>query len=137
MDSINETISRLKFIGKINKGEKINSKYLFVQSDDIFTKISRTFYYKDNRVNTLSFIKETARESLELVRRLASSEKTSDKEMAKNVLHDLKLSRQGIINIRDTYSDDIKFGCDVDTLVQVVDVCLKEIEENGKKMEYS
>lgn len=132
MESINETMSRLKFIGKINKGEKINSRYLFVQSDDIFTKISRTFYYKDNRVNTLSFIKDTVRESLDLVKRLYTSPKTSDNEMGKNVLQDLKSSRQGIINIRDTYSEDIKFGCDIDTLVQIIDVSIKEIDDTQK-----
>ena len=55
MESDKEVISRLKFIGKIQKGEKINVKYMFVQPKGIATRISRTIINQDNRNNTLNF----------------------------------------------------------------------------------
>ena len=49
-------ISRLKFIGKVQKGDKINVKYMFIQPDGIFTRISRSLINHDNRNNTLNFV---------------------------------------------------------------------------------
>ena len=42
METDKEVISRLKFIGKVQKGEKINVKYMFIQPEGIITRISRT-----------------------------------------------------------------------------------------------
>ena len=43
MDTNKEIVSRLKFIGRIQKGEKINTRHMYVQQDDLTTTISRTF----------------------------------------------------------------------------------------------
>ena len=75
MESDKEVISRLKFISRINGGEKINVRYMFVQQDDIATKISRTLYYKDNRRNALSFIKNTIKRSFEIIKFYKNSNK--------------------------------------------------------------
>ena len=59
MESDKEVMSRLKFIGKVQKGEKINVKYMFVQPEGIATRISRTLINQDNRNNTLNFVRST------------------------------------------------------------------------------
>ena len=59
MDNYQEVISRLKFLCKINRGEKINTKQLFVQQDSFITTFTRTFWNQDNRINTIHFIQET------------------------------------------------------------------------------
>lgn len=132
MESINETISRLKFISKINKGEKINSRHLFVQTDNFLTRLSRMFYNKDNRINTFNFIKETIRDALDLIKRFQVSEKISEKMLKDNIVQDLKTSIQGILNIKDTYAEDIKLGCDIDTLIQYLNASLSEIDSDKK-----
>ena len=58
MDECQDTIN-LKFISKVSKGDKINSKKLLLQSDGIVTKISRSVYNVDNRQNALTFIQNT------------------------------------------------------------------------------
>lgn len=126
----NEVISKLKFISKINKGEKINTRYMFVQQDDLPTKISRTFFNKDNRVNALSFIKNTIDNSFELIRAYSRSEHLFEREMCINILRDLKLAKNGIVNLKDTYITDIKFCCDMDTLLQDIDAKLNELTVN-------
>ena len=56
MESDKEVISRLKFIGKVQKGEKINVKYMFIQPEGIATKISRSLINHCNRQNTLNHV---------------------------------------------------------------------------------
>jgi hypothetical protein len=140
MDLNNEVISRLKFISKINKGEKINTQYMFVQSDTFLTSVSRTFYYKDNRTRTMQFLKSTIMRSFEILQFYASKldnmkETLSDTDLNKtllsnmyeNLLLDISNARIGIVNLKDTYSADIRFCCDIDTLLQDMDVKLASL----------
>jgi len=128
MDTNKEVISRLKFIGKINKDEKINVRYMFVQPDDITTRFSRTFYNKDNRRNTLDFVRTTIDRSFEIISTYMISEKPFEKTMCKNILQDLKATKKGIINLKETYLVDIKFCCDMDTILQDIEAKLSSFE---------
>lgn len=128
MESDKEVISRLKFIGKVQKGEKINVKYMFVQPKGLATKISRTLISQDNRSNTLNFIRETISRTFEILSMYLISQKESQKNICIHVINDLKQSKNGLINIKDTYLDDIKFTCDIDTLLQEIDSKLLEIQ---------
>ena len=38
-----DIIPRIKFIGKIQKGEKINVKHMNIQQDSLITKFTRSF----------------------------------------------------------------------------------------------
>ena len=134
MESDKEVISRLKFIGKIQKGEKINVKYMYVQPEGFMTKISRTLINQCNRHSCLVFIKNTIARSFELVSTYNSSTKECDRIMRINIIKDLKSSKQGILNLKETYKDDLKISCDFDTLIEDMDSKLKEI---GEKLEYS
>jgi hypothetical protein len=131
-DTNSETISDLKFICKIKKGEKINIRYRFVQQDDMLTKISRTFYYKDNRMNTILFITTTIMKCFEIITNYRKSSLTYDKEMVKNIIIDLNSSITGITNIKETYCDDANFGCKLDTLIQDMRARLLSITEENR-----
>ena len=50
--------------------------------------------------------------------------------MCANLINDLKNSKNGLSNLKETYSMDIKFTCDLDTLLQTIDAKLSEIESN-------
>jgi hypothetical protein len=80
MESDKEIISRLKFIGKIQKGEKINVKHMCIQPEGFITTISRTLINQCNRHTCLIFIKNTILKSFEL----AYSYKISHKEYFSN-----------------------------------------------------
>ena len=48
MDANNkETISRLKFIGKIQIGDKINIKDMYLQTDGLLTQVARTIFQEN------------------------------------------------------------------------------------------
>ena len=128
MESDKEVISRLKFIGKVQKGEKINVKYMFVQPEGIVTRISRTLINQCNRSNTLNFIRGTITRTFEIISTYTGSPKQSQRHICSNVIEDLKNAKNGLSNLKDTYLDDIKFTCDIDTLIQEIDAKLSDIE---------
>ena len=127
MESDKEVISRLKFIGKVQKGEKINVKYMFIQPEGIATKISRSLINHCNRQNTLNFVCNTIKRSFEIVKTYKASKIDSHKHIYEHIIQDIDQSKKGIINFKNTYLDDLKMGCDLDTLLQEIDAFLYEI----------
>jgi hypothetical protein len=127
MESNKEIISRLKFIGRLQKGEKINVRRMFVQQDGYVTAISRALINQDNRNNTLSFVQNIITRAFELVTLYERSEKESDHVMCSNLIKDLHNCKGGLSNLKDTYISDIKFCCDMDTFLQLIDARLTDL----------
>lgn len=124
MDSNQEIISRLKFIGKLKKGEKINTRHMYVQPDGFGTSLSRTFMYQDNRGNALNFVQETVSRAFELLVTYERSESESDCVLFKHLIKDLQQATIGLNNLKFTYVSDTKFCCDMDTLLQSINARL-------------
>jgi len=120
MDSNQEIISKLKFIGKIKKGEKINTRHMYVQPDGLSTSIIRTFIYQDNRGNVLNFCQETISRAFELLVTYERSEKNTEQVLFGHLLTDLQQATNGLANLKFTYIADTKFCCDMDTLLQII-----------------
>ena len=125
METNKETLSRLKFLGKIQIGEKINLKYMYVQNDGLLTQISRNIF-QDNRNKTLIFVQDTINKSFEILNCYEKSVKLAERIMCDNIIEDLKNSKKGLINMKETYATDVKFCCDIDTLLQIIDARLTE-----------
>lgn len=126
MDSNRETISRLKFIGKIQIGDKVNIKSMFIQPDGLITQLLRSIN-QDNRNKTLIFIQDTINKTFEILKCYEKSSNIAEQIICKNLLFDLKNSKGGLQNLKETYSLDLKFICDIDTLVQTIDAKLLDI----------
>ena len=120
MNKHQEIISKLKFIGKVRSGEKINVPGMFVQANGLVTKISRTLYSLDNRRNTLNLIKDTIFEVFKIL----------EKESNSNLVDDLINARRGITNLKKTYEGDTKFVCDLETIIESIDSKLLEINHS-------
>ena len=118
MDNYQEVISRLKFLCKINRGEKINTKQLFVVQDSFITTLTRTFWNQDNRINTIHFIQETINKSFDLLHKYIKSNKSDEKQLAKHLIFDLQKVIKGLLNLQYTYMFDTKFVCDIDTIIE-------------------
>jgi len=130
MESDKEVISRLKFIGKVQKGEKINVKYMFVQPEGIATRISRTLINQCNRQNTLNFVRNTIKRTFEIINNYRDSKNDSHRHICGHIIYDLKQSWKGIVNIKSTYINDLKVCCDLDTLLQEIEAFLTTIEND-------
>jgi hypothetical protein len=129
MNSYQEIISRLKFISKLNKGEKINTKQMYVQQEGIATTLSRTFWSQDNRINTINFIHETIKFSFELLHNYDRSDYGPEQEIAKHLVSDLRQVTHGLENLKQTYILDTKFCCDIDTLIEDIKAKLVNYDE--------
>ena len=124
-----EIISRLKFIGRVKKGEKINVKHMYVQPDSITTKITRTFFTHDNRNNTVSFLLNTLSNGFQIINLYLNSKRLSERHQSIHILNDIKNTKLGIQNLKVTYCEDTMFCCTLDTLLQDIDAKLFELEK--------
>jgi len=67
MNSASEDIiPKLKFISRLNKGDKINVKNMYIQPNNFLNRIIRSFFHVDDRTNTLMFVNHTVKKSFEL-----------------------------------------------------------------------
>lgn len=123
MESNKETISRLKFIGRIQIGDKVNLKSMYIQPDGLITQLLRSIN-QDNRSKTLIFLQDTISKTFEILKCYETSMKLSERIMCNNLILDLKNSKSGLHNLKETYIMDVKFVCDIDTLLQSIDAKL-------------
>ena len=127
METKNEILSRLKLIGRLMKGDRLNTRHVFIQPSGYSTSISRTFVNHDNRGNAILFVQGTIDRVFEILKVLEASDKDSDKITFSQILEDIDRAKIGISNLKSTYADDVKTGCDLDILLQSVDSRLREI----------
>ena len=100
---------------------------MYMQTDSLLTQLSRTVF-QDNRNKTLVFLQDTINKAFEIIKCYDKSKKNSDKIMCVNVISDLKNVRQGLKNLKETYIADIKFCCDIDVLLQLIEAKLTETD---------
>lgn len=127
MEGQEEVISRLKFIGCVEKDEKIDTRHVNRQANTLTTKMYRTLLYPDNRVNTLKFIKDIIGRTFEIIQ-LNIHQKNLP--VCQNIISDLIKAKQGILNIKHTYSDDTKFCCDMDVVIENINSKIVFLKEN-------
>lgn len=131
MNTEQEIVSRLKFIGKIKKGEKINTHHMCVQPEGLITNLKRTFWIHDNRNNTLTFVQDTISRSFELLLTYERSDKETEKLLGLKIVKDLRSAITGLQNLKSTYFDDTKFCCDIDTIIEHIEAKLNNYPEDN------
>lgn len=127
MESHEEVISRLKFIGHIQKDEKINVRHVNRQPNTLMTKISRSVIYPDNRTNALKFIKDVITRSFEIIEHYNNN---GNILVSRGIVADLVKARQGILNLKYTYNDDTKFCCDMDVIIENIVSKITSLRDN-------
>lgn len=132
MNSNDDIIPKLKFISRLNKGDKINVKNLYIQPNNFINKISRSFIHVDDRTNTLIFINNTIKKGFELFLHHIDNSNPFDNILCQNILYDLKNSINGLLNLKETYNEDVMFVCKIDSLIEEIDAKLTEISNKYK-----
>lgn len=123
MDFNQEITSKLKVIGKMEKGKKFDPYNMCMQEDCLYTSIIRTMK-KINRWIVLDFCQETIGRSYELLITYERSDKDVDKILYTHLIRDLRNSITGLLNLRFNYSDDVNFCSKVDTLIESIEARL-------------
>jgi hypothetical protein len=129
MESTPEILSRLKLLGHIQKGEKISSRTMVLQPDGWATRLNRMWISPDNRNNTLKLVREIISRSFEILTHNITSQRESEIIQCKLIIQDLMKAQNGLLNLKSTYSDDIKFRCDLDILLQQIVARLAEVRK--------
>jgi len=133
METTHEVITRLKFIGLIRPGEKVDTRTLTAAPSTKMNSIWRWWNQEDRSV-TLDFFTSTVNRSFEIIQLSLCSEKASDKKLCKIIIEDLIKCPIGMIHIQETYMklyNDRIFWCDVQTLIQCVELKLREIRDSN------
>lgn len=133
METNEEIISRLKFIGKIERNEKIDSKYVMRQPNTLSTNLYRWLISPDNRSNSLKFIKNVVERTFDIIETCI---RKNDMSTCKSILLDLNLAKQGILNLRFTYNSDTKFCCDMDVIIEHIDSKIASIRETNTDLDF-
>ena len=127
LEENNEIISNLKFIGKIKAGEQINIDTLSICSRNLFSGVYRSIY-GESRDKTFHFFSLTIKRAFEKIQAYMNSDRISDKMLCKNLIHNLYYSIEGLNNLKETYKDDRGFLCDLETLVENIQLRLEELK---------
>ena len=127
-----EIIPRLKFIAKLNKGDKIYVKNLCIQPNNFFYRLMRSFYYVDDRANALSFVQSTIRGGFELLQQHIEHDTVFHQQLCRNIFQDLRQAKEGLANLKETYQDDVMFACKVEALMEDIEAKLLELEKHPK-----
>jgi hypothetical protein len=128
MESEQETCSKLKFIGYVQTGQKLNTKSLIIQDNTLFTRISRTFLHQDDRNNTLQFTRKTIMDAFCLLEKYIGSKTVTETAHCQILVSDLRRSMDGISCIKKTYEADKFFVSELETLQDYISSRLKEIQ---------
>ena len=133
MSEINDITSKLKFLSKVQKNQKINVSGMFVQLVGTMTSVRR-FMQSESRTNTLNFVDNIVNTSITLIDNYNSKMSSSQKLIITNIINDLISVKGGLRNLKYTYSDDIMFGSNIDTYLQLIDVKMKETKEKNPEL---
>jgi hypothetical protein len=122
-----EIISQLKFISKIRPGEQVNVDNLSICSRNIFSGIYRSMY-GEGRDKTLHFFSIIIRRAFEKVQAYSNSEKISEQMTCSKLIDNLFNAIQGLDNAKDTYKEDRRFVCDIETMIENIQSKLDELK---------
>lgn len=127
-----EIITKLKFLSKIQPGEKINTKpYLSIVNDDWITSLFRKFYNFESRSQTVQFINETISSTFQIIEQIKVTSKsiqidaTDTDNILNNLYKDLVGSKNGIANLIKTYKADKIVICQLETIIENIDLFLQ------------
>jgi hypothetical protein len=128
MDRQREIITKLKFIGTFQAGEKIDVNNLRIEDKTLFTPLKRLFF-GEGRDKTFNFLSLTIERSIEIIQNYVLSDRISERIYCSNLINDLFKAVVGLKNIQETYREDKMFVCNIDILIENVDAKLTEIKE--------
>lgn len=138
--NVRDVISKLRFISKIEKDEKLvtnNKSNPYVIADTNLNKILRTCGISPgSKEDTLDFIKNTIEKGLELAKICLASNNPFHQNIARLIIESIDHADSGIQNVMYTYSKKPKyrlFVAEVETFRQILDAKLKSI--NGDPIE--
>jgi hypothetical protein len=141
-NNVQDVMSRLKFISKIKRGEKINVKDLFVRDNDsILQRMLRSIKNYSTYISgsdiveskdaTLIFIKDTVNNAISLISMYRKNKEKFSQDIADMLVKNLEDSKIGIHNSIGTYEADRKFMAHAEAIMQTLEARIKSLKDIG------
>lgn len=128
----------LLFISRVNEGEKISTTtYTIHDADNWIDKLKRTILYSENKHKTYRWMHDIIDQGFTMYDELvvkAEKEPVHASEhiqFAANILENIKKSREGIRNMKKTYSKDTYYCARLDELLTNIDIKVALRDKNG------
>ena len=131
-ETTQEVLTRLKLIGTLKPGEKLDIRKMRIESNNILTPLKRMFF-GDSREATYTFFCNTIERAFSILYSLASTNKTSDIIICSHIVEDMELAIEGIKNVQNTYKDDKMYFCNLETLMQTIHAKNMDVKEKYEK----
>jgi hypothetical protein len=126
--SVQDIVSKLKFIATVKAGEKIDVSSLSIQGVTLAGRAYRTFIARgESRAATLTFLRATLGTAFDLASEYASRGDAFSTKIAGMIISALTAAKTGIIGLTETYRDDRMFVSRVDTLVTTLDAKIADL----------
>lgn len=115
--STNDVRSKLKLLGRIQPGQKLNVHSLTLQPAGWGTTIHRTLIEPDSKDNTLAFAAAVIANSFLILNAKLASGTIADKYFCRELIKDLLSAQTGLNNLVYTYNAYPHFTCRLETLI--------------------
>lgn len=123
---IEKISSKLKFISKIEPGQKISVKSNYIQNNTYYTSVVR-YLTGEDREKVYSFICDVIQDSFSVLDSLSDSSNDYDIKICRNMIADLIDLKPGLDNLKKTYHKDKNYVSKMETLTQNLDVKIEEL----------
>ena len=135
-DDFINIVSKLKFISKIEQGEKIDTQSLTAFTSSFATRLYRTLFSRgESRDTTFRFINDTVNRAFSLIKQylLDDSGEKRQKDNINELLNSLDASVIGLKHLSDTYHNDRMYVSLLDTLINSINSKTSMIRKTYEK----
>lgn len=127
--SVQELVSKLKFVSKINEGELVDVHTLTIMETGIATSLYRTFLTRsESRKITLEFFGRIIKDAFDMIILYLKERDDFSQQIGVMMLRALREAQEGIINHGKTYRKDRMYTSEIETLMLTLDAKLKEFD---------
>jgi len=137
LSEVQDVVSKLKFLSKLQPGEKIQVNGLCIVENSWYGKITRHLTSKgktakeilESREISLDFVNELCENGLKIAFSVVDKSGRCQQEVWTMILTSLKEFQPGIKNLMISYETDRLFVSKVETFISILNAKIKELEE--------
>jgi len=134
--SVQNIVSKLKFLAKYPKNMKLDVATLTLQEDNLITSLYRTLIARsESRNQTLSFFAEIIGEGFDLASNYLKRDDCFCKDVGEMIITAIQESKAGLLNLAEKYKTDRMFVSKVETLMSTLDTKIKDLQRQVREFE--
>ncbi len=132
--SVQDIVSKLRFIAKININEKLDVHTLTLYRNNWITSIYRTYHNifsseTESKEITLGFIRQVIGDAFDLSTIHLNKDDTFSQRISLMIIQSLKEARTGLFNLLSTYKGDRMFISKIETLIQTLNMKTDDLDK--------